>query len=332
MNFPTARYRPSFRIALGCAHVDGVTVSRQPKPQIQSPPPRPPVQPNIRLARLSIIDRRDRVAATRSVLIHDLALRTVYHLPIYFSKSEHMGRSFRRLRRDGAILKLVELVNGAVDISASRETVHLYTYISTRGGGGVGSGRRCVLRRCPPRMTAPSPGEDTRAPGPRDWRGSAPGTAVAGIRIGPRAPAGIGRDGGRRTGPIPGTRRTQTAQTGDKVNNNKSLPTLPSLPSIRRSLRSCECGCGGSTQRRFVPGHDSKLRAWVIRVERDIVKLEDIPHDGIREAVAREMGRSAPVVLTKAQKKAARKQEQERLRQAAAEAVADETDDQEQVG
>lgn len=55
----------------------------------------------------------------------------------------------------------------------------------------------------------------------------------------------------------------------------------------RRELRACECGCGGSTQRRFVPGHDSILRAWVIRVERGVIGLDEIPHEGIRAAVAR---------------------------------------------
>lgn len=57
-----------------------------------------------------------------------------------------------------------------------------------------------------------------------------------------------------------------------------------------------------------------------MRVERAIIELSDIPHDGIREAVAREMGRAVPKVMTKAEKKAARKAEQEALRAAAAEA------------
>lgn len=72
-----------------------------------------------------------------------------------------------------------------------------------------------------------------------------------------------------------------------------SLPKLPTLPSKarKREFHDCECGCGGSTQRRFVPGHDSILRAWVIRVERDVIKLEDIEHEGLKAAVARVLGR-----------------------------------------
>lgn len=92
---------------------------------------------------------------------------------------------------------------------------------------------------------------------------------------------------------------------------NHGLPSLPSLPSSARSrdLKPCECGCSGLTQRRFVPGHDSILKAWRIRVERDVVKLEDIPHDGLRAAVARELGLAKP--LTKAELKARKKAEAE---------------------
>lgn len=71
--------------------------------------------------------------------------------------------------------------------------------------------------------------------------------------------------------------------------NRVSLPALPSLPSASRArrLRACACGCGGTTQGTFVPGHDSTLKAWVIRVERGIIDAtpEDIPHAGLLAAV-----------------------------------------------
>ena len=49
----------------------------------------------------------------------------------------------------------------------------------------------------------------------------------------------------------------------------KSLPKLPSLPKSRTQV-ACDCGCGGQTGSRFVPGHDSKLKGMRIRVERGL--------------------------------------------------------------
>lgn len=70
--------------------------------------------------------------------------------------------------------------------------------------------------------------------------------------------------------------------------NRVSLPQLPSLPSSSRPrrLRACFCGCGGTTASTFCPGHDATLKAWVIRVERGIVALEDIGHAGLARQVA----------------------------------------------
>lgn len=66
-----------------------------------------------------------------------------------------------------------------------------------------------------------------------------------------------------------------------------SLPALPSLPSSSkpRRLKACFCGCGGTTASTFVPGHDSVLKAWVIRVERGIVKIAEIGHEGLAKKV-----------------------------------------------
>ena len=77
--------------------------------------------------------------------------------------------------------------------------------------------------------------------------------------------------------------------------NKKPLSPLPPLPSSsrRRPVVACACGCGGDTQRRFVPGHDSRLRGWMLRVERGILTLADVASQGSlgeAEAVARELG------------------------------------------
>lgn len=71
------------------------------------------------------------------------------------------------------------------------------------------------------------------------------------------------------------------------------LPTMPAK-ARNRKFATCECGCGGDTQRRFVPGHDSRLRGWILRVERDVVTLDWIAEhasEGEAMAVAIAMGR-----------------------------------------
>ncbi len=61
----------------------------------------------------------------------------------------------------------------------------------------------------------------------------------------------------------------------------KSLPKLPALPKSR-TIRKCACGCGGNTQSRFVPGHDSTLKGMKIRVERGLWDKEN-PEDEIAQ-------------------------------------------------
>lgn len=70
------------------------------------------------------------------------------------------------------------------------------------------------------------------------------------------------------------------------------LPKLPSLPKIN-AANPCECGCGGITQNRFVPGHDSKLKAQCIRVERGLLtyqQLADLLGVGPAKATAKALG------------------------------------------
>lgn len=56
---------------------------------------------------------------------------------------------------------------------------------------------------------------------------------------------------------------------------NTTLAALPSLPKMPRAPKAktndCACGCGQKTAARFVPGHDSRLRAWAIRIERNLI-------------------------------------------------------------
>jgi hypothetical protein len=59
------------------------------------------------------------------------------------------------------------------------------------------------------------------------------------------------------------------------------LPALPKLPKAARKPKPpkpCECGCGGQTRGgRFLPGHDARLHAWALRVERGHMKANEVP-------------------------------------------------------
>lgn len=62
----------------------------------------------------------------------------------------------------------------------------------------------------------------------------------------------------------------------------KGLPALPKMPrsTTRKSKppKPCECGCAEPTKGgRFLPGHDARLHAWALRVERKMIKPSEVP-------------------------------------------------------
>lgn len=68
------------------------------------------------------------------------------------------------------------------------------------------------------------------------------------------------------------------------TNNNRALSGLPALPALPRLPRkaktgvACCCGCAQPTRGgRFLPGHDARLHAWLIRVERGLVAADAVP-------------------------------------------------------
>ena len=71
-----------------------------------------------------------------------------------------------------------------------------------------------------------------------------------------------------------------------------NLPKLPSLPKIK-TVNACECGCGGRTGNRFVPGHDAKLAGLIKRVTLGVMTLDDVADyggDSVAKATAKAMG------------------------------------------
>lgn len=80
----------------------------------------------------------------------------------------------------------------------------------------------------------------------------------------------------------------QGSVNAGKRERKSSLPALPKLPRKRKAKepKQCACGCGGMTKGgRFIAGHDSRLKGWLLRVERGLVKIADIPTAGERAAV-----------------------------------------------
>lgn len=80
------------------------------------------------------------------------------------------------------------------------------------------------------------------------------------------------------------TRKARAEEPKPTVDALPKLPRLPRKP--KAAVNPCQCGCGTLVARRFVPGHDAKLHAWAIRVERGLLKLTEIKHEGVRAAVA----------------------------------------------
>lgn len=55
-----------------------------------------------------------------------------------------------------------------------------------------------------------------------------------------------------------------------KVNDNPSdaKPDEPKAPKVK-VMNDCLCGCGGKTARRFMPGHDARLKGELLRQATD---------------------------------------------------------------
>lgn len=68
-----------------------------------------------------------------------------------------------------------------------------------------------------------------------------------------------------------------------------NLPALPSVSRVR-PLFTCSCGCGGTTQRAFVPGHDARLKGIIIRIVRGVMTFDDV------KTWANEIGRGEQTV------------------------------------
>ena len=91
------------------------------------------------------------------------------------------------------------------------------------------------------------------------------------------------------------------------VGGQQALPPMPRKRSSKKSVpRDCACGCGGKTRGGdYIPGHDSKLKAWLLRVERGVMKISDIEHEGTRNAVKRVMKAGGMEAVAVGKKKSA---------------------------
>ena len=72
----------------------------------------------------------------------------------------------------------------------------------------------------------------------------------------------------------------------------RALPPLPKAPAKPKPTKPCACGCGESTKGTWAPGHDSNYRGWLLRVERGVLKLSEVP-DFMRAKIKAEVATRA---------------------------------------
>ena len=58
------------------------------------------------------------------------------------------------------------------------------------------------------------------------------------------------------------------------------MPSLPKMSGGKSgAIHACCCGCGMPTKRDWHPGHDGRATGWAIRIERGIIKMDDVPEN-----------------------------------------------------
>ncbi len=84
-----------------------------------------------------------------------------------------------------------------------------------------------------------------------------------------------------------GTTTEVKAPKEPKVAKPRPEGALPPLPALPRSARErkpkptkpCQCGCKTPTTGDWAPGHDARANGWALRIEREVIKLSDVPEN-----------------------------------------------------
>lgn len=48
-------------------------------------------------------------------------------------------------------------------------------------------------------------------------------------------------------------------------------------PKTDKPLRPCACGCGEQVTAYFAQGHDARFKGWMVKIEKGLMKVEDLP-------------------------------------------------------
>jgi hypothetical protein len=50
-----------------------------------------------------------------------------------------------------------------------------------------------------------------------------------------------------------------------------------SVNKTPKTVRKCACGCGEETMGHFYTGHDARFKAWMVKIERGVMQIEELP-------------------------------------------------------
>lgn len=79
-----------------------------------------------------------------------------------------------------------------------------------------------------------------------------------------------------------------------------AMNAMPRMPKLSAVTHNCKCGCGQPTKRVWASGHDGRATGWALRVERNVIKLTDVPSNEVNGAIHMMLTRATSTTATQA--------------------------------
>lgn len=70
---------------------------------------------------------------------------------------------------------------------------------------------------------------------------------------------------------------TKPAKAEKAVKEVKPKEVKEKKAPVEKVINDCQCGCGGKTGSKFVPGHDARFHGWEKKIARGEMKFSEIP-------------------------------------------------------